>query len=130
MKINLPKFYDASKELQTKEGQALKDFIEFMSKTTKDIVSLVNGKLGADNTDCTIREIKVKTNQEQNIGVASRAINGVSILRVIADDSQFAGYKSFQWWLNGKSELVVKVGITNDPDEKTSVVVRIKIDFA
>jgi hypothetical protein len=128
-KITVSRIFELSKYLATKSGQELKDALGYMSDFAEvTLRNLRNGLTFADNFDCEVRRITVKTNLESTISIASRKrASSVQVRRVISD--QYYIVEKFGWKYNSEGDIVVTIVFSGSPAATLDIAVEILVLF-
>lgn len=114
-KILFTQNFDISKARQTKAGQELTDFLEYSANAFNNVLRImINGLSFADNFDCEIKQVALKSGVETVVSTTQRKrAQEVRIRRVINDT--YYQWTAFGWKYNPQGEIVVKVDFAGSP---------------
>lgn len=128
-KITVSRIFELSKYLATKSGQELKDALVYMSEFAEvSLRNLRNGLTFADNFDCELKTVTLRTNAETKISLAvrKRAVD-VRIRRVV--DNTYYIIESFGWKFNTDGDIVVKAVFVGSPASTLDITCELLILF-
>lgn len=114
-KITVSRIFELSKYLATKSGQELKDALVYLSEFAEvSLRNLRNGLTFADNFDCELKTVSLRSNNETKISLASlkRPVD-VKIRRVI--NNTYYIVDKFGWKFNSDGDIVITAVFSGSP---------------
>lgn len=120
-KITIQRIYDAAKDLATKSGQELTNFLTFTTTAFEEVVSALKNSLSyEDNFDCKVMTVELFDDLEQQVSAAAglKVIKEIRVRQVI---SAAYGIETFHWWVASDGNARVKATFTGTPPGGTRI---------
>jgi anti-sigma regulatory factor (Ser/Thr protein kinase) len=120
-KIATERIYDSGKELATKTGQELKNFIGFVTSAfTEVVIALKGGLTYEDNYNCKIVTVELVNAITQVISAKS-GLQTIKEIRVRQVVSTLYGMDTFHWYTDGDGSVKVLMTFTGSPAASTRI---------
>lgn len=128
-KITVSRIFELSKYLATKSGQELKDALIYTSEFAEVALrNLRNGLTFADNFDCEVKQVTLRTGIETKIAIASRKRATSVVVRRVVNDLYYQ-VNSFGWKYAADGDIVVTAAFAGSPPSTLDITVEILILF-
>lgn len=118
MKITFTRLLDTARYLQTKVGEEIPDFFEFLAEYIEQTTrSLRTGLSFGDNFNCEVKTVSLKHDTETIIS-ASKTATGIIPVRAVTQSM----VDSFGWWYSDAGNLTVRAKFSGSPTGTIDVV--------
>lgn len=112
-KITIQRTYDSSKVKTTDAGKELDEFIDFETLVDELVLrTLRNGISFADNVYCLVKDVDLKHNVAQVVGV-ERPIDMILVGRNFSKENPLSA--PLHWYYNDQNQVVVIAQFTGSP---------------
>lgn len=128
-KITISRLFEISQSLATKSGQELRPALQYISEFAEvTLRNLRNGLTFADNLDCQIKRVSVRSGVESVVSVANnRRATRVTVDKVVSDT--YYVVSKFGWKYNSNGALVINVTLDGSPPSSLDITLDIVIHF-
>ncbi len=128
-KITISRLFEISQSLSTKAGQELRPALQYISEFAEvTLRNLRNGLTFADNLDCQIKRVSVRSGVETVVSIdGTKRASRVTVDKVV--ENTYYVVSAFGWKYNSNGDIVIKVTLDGSPPSSLDIVLDIVIHF-
>lgn len=128
-RVTLSRIFEISKYLATKAGQELQDPLVYLSDFAElTLRNLRNGLTFADNLDCEIKRVTIRSGVETTVStISSKRVVRITVDRAV--DSTYFVIDSFGWKYNAQGAVVIKATLAGSPPASLDVPLDLVLHF-